>query len=75
MYTCFKAFFGLCQASRAWNAKLDKCLKEFGFVKCPCEHVFYAKQNEGNVMMVRMCVDDIMVLEQVSWKLLLSSHK
>jgi hypothetical protein len=36
-----KAFYGLHQALRAWNAKLDSELTRLGFVRKPVEHAVY----------------------------------
>jgi hypothetical protein len=36
-----KAFYGLHQALRAWNAKLDSELTRLGFVRNPVEHAVY----------------------------------
>ena len=36
-----KALYGLHQAPRAWNQKLDEKLKELGFTRCPSEHAIY----------------------------------
>jgi hypothetical protein len=38
-----KALYGLCQAPRAWNTKLDASLVSLGFTKCTTEHALYAK--------------------------------
>jgi hypothetical protein len=42
-----KALYGLHQASRAWNAKLDDTLLSFGFRRCPSKPVIYIKQFGG----------------------------
>lgn len=46
-----KALYGLHQAPRAWNAKLDQCLRSLGLEKCPQEHSVY-KITEGRVQVV-----------------------
>lgn len=56
-----KALYGLKQAPRAWNSKLDKCLKALGFARCPHEHAVYRRKNEGNVMIVGVYVDDLIL--------------
>ena len=38
-----KAFYGLRQAPRAWNAKLDATLGEIGFQRCATEHALYTR--------------------------------
>jgi hypothetical protein len=38
-----KALYGLRQAPRAWNSKLDKSLVALGFEKCPLEHAVYKR--------------------------------
>lgn len=34
VYKLSKAMYGLRQAPGAWNARLDKCLKDLGFERC-----------------------------------------
>ena len=36
-----KALYGLPQAPRAWNAKLDATLESLGFIRYPQEHGAY----------------------------------
>jgi len=38
-----KALYGLRQAPRAWNNKLDARLASFGFTKCATEHALYTR--------------------------------
>ena len=38
-----KALYGLRQAPRAWNAKLDTTLGELGFQQCATEHALYTR--------------------------------
>ncbi|KAJ0936654.1 putative RNA-directed DNA polymerase [Helianthus annuus] len=47
VYRLHKALYGLRQAPRAWNARLDRSLKEFGFSKCAHEQAVY-KENYAN---------------------------
>ncbi|XP_074356532.1 secreted RxLR effector protein 161-like [Apium graveolens] len=61
MYRLVKALYGLRQAPRAWNAKLDKCLKELGFEKCQHDHAVYTKCRNGSVLIVGVYVDDLLV--------------
>lgn len=44
VYKLIKALYGLRQAPRAWYAKLNKSLEDFGFVRCPHEHAVYIKR-------------------------------
>jgi len=39
-----KALYGLQQAPRAWNIKLDTALGSIGFTKCTTEHANYMQQ-------------------------------
>ena len=38
-----KALYGLRQAPRAWNTKLDITLGELGFTHCATEHALYTR--------------------------------
>lgn len=61
VYKLLKALYGLRQAPRAWNAKLDKCLKEFGFKKCLHEQAVYTKCKTGSMLIIGVYVDDLLV--------------
>jgi hypothetical protein len=39
-----KALYGLRQATRAWNAKLDTTLGKLGFTRCATEHALYTRR-------------------------------
>ncbi|KAG8077869.1 hypothetical protein GUJ93_ZPchr0007g4308 [Zizania palustris] len=47
VYRLDKALYGLRQAPRAWNNKLDLTLKKLMFRQSPLEHGLYAR-GEGN---------------------------
>ena len=42
-----KAMYGLRQAPRAWNIKLDASLASFGFTKCATGHALYTLRREA----------------------------
>lgn len=62
VYQLTKTLYGLRQAPRAWNQKLDRSLKGLGFVKCPQEYVVYTRTEESGVLIVRVYVDDLIVI-------------
>lgn len=43
VYKLNKALYGLRQAPRAWNHKLNQILMELNFVRCAKEPAFYRK--------------------------------
>jgi hypothetical protein len=47
-----KALYGLWQAPRAWNAKLDSTLKRMGFEQSPHEAAVYRRGSGGNTLLV-----------------------
>lgn len=61
VYRLLKALYGLRQAPQAWYAKLNRCLEEFGFVRCPVEHAVYTKREGDQILIVGMYVDDLLV--------------
>ena len=47
-----KALYGLRQAPRAWNAKLDTTLGELGFQRCATEHALYTRRRGKEELVV-----------------------
>ena len=56
-----KALYGLRQAPRAWNIKLDASLVSLGFTKCATEHALYTRRSKGGLVIVGVYVDDLIV--------------
>ena len=61
VYILIKALYGLKQAPRAWYSKLNSYLEQIGFKRCPSEHVVYIRHENGNVLVVAVYVDDLLV--------------
>ncbi|GKB16092.1 zinc finger, CCHC-type containing protein [Tanacetum coccineum] len=61
VYKLSKALYGLKQAPRAWNACLDQYLKSLGFVRCAHEYSVYTKKEKGDILIVGVYVDDLLV--------------
>ena len=56
-----KALYGLRQAPRAWNVKLDKSLRDLGFTRCDSEYGMYTKGMEASRVVVGVYVDDLII--------------
>uniref|UniRef100_R7W628 Retrovirus-related Pol polyprotein from transposon TNT 1-94 n=1 Tax=Aegilops tauschii TaxID=37682 RepID=R7W628_AEGTA len=56
-----KALYGLRQAPRAWNAKLDESLCALGFERCPSEHAVYRRGSRASLLIVGVYVDDLVI--------------
>ncbi|WVZ49529.1 hypothetical protein U9M48_000877 [Paspalum notatum var. saurae] len=56
-----KALYGLRQAPRAWNARLDKELLGLGFVRNPFEHAVYRRGSDQEILLVGVYVDDLII--------------
>jgi hypothetical protein len=56
-----KALYGLRQAPRAWNTKLDTSLGTLGFTKCATEHALYTKASARGHLIVGVYVDDLII--------------
>jgi hypothetical protein len=56
-----KALYGLWQTSQTWNAKLDSAFKGMGFGQSPHEAAIYRWGNGGNVLLVGVYVDDLVI--------------
>ena len=63
VYKLNKAFYGLRQAPRAWNHKLNSILKELLFVKCSKEPSVYLRKIQGDLLFVAVYVDDLFITE------------
>ncbi|KAG7578674.1 Integrase catalytic core [Arabidopsis thaliana x Arabidopsis arenosa] len=61
VYKLNKALYGLRQAPRAWNNKLNTILGELSFVKCSKEPSLYRKQVNCDLLLVAVYVDDLLV--------------
>jgi hypothetical protein len=56
-----KALYGLKQAPRAWYSRLDKYLQQAGFRKGSADNNLYIKVSQGNILLIEVYVDDIIV--------------
>jgi hypothetical protein len=56
-----KALYGLRQAPRAWNAKLDSTLLALGFQKREAEHSVYIRSTGEEKLIVGVYVDDLII--------------
>ena len=56
-----KALYGLRQAPRAWNQKLDASLVSLGFHRCVDEHGMYTRGKGGGRLIVGVYVDDLII--------------
>ena len=61
VYKLNKALYGLRQAPRAWNDKLNQVLKELQFEKCTMEPSVYMKQVKQDTLLIGIYVDDLFV--------------
>lgn len=57
-----KALYGLRQAPRAWNVRLDKSLKKLGFKKCASEAAVYKRGVGNGAVVLGVYVDDLIVI-------------
>jgi hypothetical protein len=62
VYKLHKALYGLRQASRAWNAKLDRTLLSLGLRCSTKEHAVYVRGTGGDLLIVGVYVDDLVVV-------------
>lgn len=56
-----KALYGLRQAPRAWNAKLDSSLLSLGFERSDSEHGIYMRGTGGSLLIIGVYVDDLII--------------
>jgi len=63
VYRLRKALYGLRQAPRAWNAKLDTTLKKMGFTQSAHEAAVYRRDSGRTVLLVGVYVDDLIITD------------
>ncbi|GJW57488.1 zinc finger, CCHC-type containing protein [Tanacetum coccineum] len=61
VYKLTKDLYGLRQAPRAWNMKLDQTLKSLDFKKCNLEQAVYTKRSKTSTLIVGVYVDDLII--------------
>nr|GEV55676.1 ribonuclease H-like domain, reverse transcriptase, RNA-dependent DNA polymerase [Tanacetum cinerariifolium] len=61
VYRLIKALYGLRQAPRAWNIKLDDTLKSLYFNKYALEQAIYTKISRDSTIIVGVYVDDLII--------------
>jgi Reverse transcriptase (RNA-dependent DNA polymerase) len=57
-----RSIYGLKQASRSWNKRFDKEIKEFGFIKCDEESCVYKQFSWSIIVFLILYVDDILLI-------------
>nr|GFA88155.1 ribonuclease H-like domain, reverse transcriptase, RNA-dependent DNA polymerase [Tanacetum cinerariifolium] len=61
VYRLIKALYGLRQAPRAWNIKLDNTLNSLYFKKCALEQAIYTKTSKDSTLLIGVYVDDLII--------------
>jgi hypothetical protein len=56
-----KVLYGLRQAPRAWNLKLNNTLKKMDFVQSEHEHAMYRRSHGDDILLIGVYVDDLMI--------------
>jgi hypothetical protein len=58
----WKSLYGLRQAPRVWNEKLDSALQEMGFTRVCCDKSIYVWEKKGIKVIVPVFVDDLTIV-------------
>nr|GFB21723.1 ribonuclease H-like domain, reverse transcriptase, RNA-dependent DNA polymerase [Tanacetum cinerariifolium] len=61
VYGLIKALYGLRQAPRAWNIKLDNTLKSLEFKKCALEQAIYTRTGKDSILLAGVYVEDLII--------------
>lgn len=56
-----KSLYGLKQSPRCWNQKVNMVLEGLGFKRSQHDYCLYTKNNNGNVMLLLLYVDDVLI--------------
>lgn len=63
VYRLNKVLYGLRQARRAWNKRINDFLIIQEFERCAVEHNLYVRKNDkGNMLILSLYVDDLIVI-------------
>ncbi|KAK1648037.1 hypothetical protein QYE76_065842 [Lolium multiflorum] len=57
-----RSIYGLKQASRSWNLRFDRVIKDFGFIRTHGEACIYKKVSGSSVAFLILYVDDILLI-------------
>lgn len=57
-----KAIYGLKQASRQWNIKLNDVLEKAGYKRCQKDTCIYVRRDRDKIVVVAVYVDDLVIL-------------
>ena len=57
-----RSIYGLKQASRSWNRRFDKVIKDFGLIQTHGEACIYKKVSGSSVAFLILYVDDILLI-------------
>lgn len=57
-----KSLYGLKQAGRAWNKKMDAALVELGYKPCHSDSCVYVKRDDSGVFYILVYVDDLLLV-------------
>ena len=57
-----RSIYGLKQASRSWNIRIDQAIKSFGFEQNLDESCVYKRHRDKVVMFLLLYVDDILLI-------------
>lgn len=62
VYRLRKALYGLRQAPKAWNKRIDAFLLKLGFTRCVVEHGVYVRRGEEDALLI-IClyVDNLLI--------------
>ncbi|WJX32734.1 hypothetical protein P8452_21024 [Trifolium repens] len=61
VFRLYKALYGLKQAPRAWNKRIDQFLIQIRFKKCAAEFGVYVQSSEGELAIICLYVDDLLI--------------
>ena len=64
------ALYGLCQAPRAWNTKLDSSMVSLGFKRSSFEHGVYTWSRGASCLVVGVYIDNLIITGTTSSKIM-----